>query len=110
MENNGFAPLGLHPSLVRALDIAGITVPTPIQTQAIPPALTGSDLVGIAQTGTGKTYAFGLPMLERLAKMKTEKAQGLVILPTGEQAVVFNFYRRKVIDHFPRSRIKSHES
>lgn len=87
MENNGFAPLGLHPSLVRALDVAGITSPTPIQTQAIPPALTGSDLIGIAQTGTGKTYAFGLPMLERLAKMKAEKAQGLIILPTRELAL-----------------------
>jgi ATP-dependent RNA helicase RhlE len=57
--------------------------PTPIQLQAIPAALQGKDIVGIAQTGTGKTFAFGIPMIQRLARVK---GQGLVVLPTRELA------------------------
>jgi len=60
-----------------------ILKPTPIQHQAIPPALEGKDLIGIAQTGTGKTFAFGLPMLQRLS---AGKKRGLIILPTRELA------------------------
>jgi ATP-dependent RNA helicase RhlE len=71
------------PSLVAQLQQRGITTPTPIQHQAIPGALLGKDLVGIAQTGTGKTFAFGLPMLQRLA---SSPGRGLVIVPTRELA------------------------
>lgn len=81
---NGFAALGLAPSLIRVLDKKGFTTPTPIQEQAIPLALHGNDVIGIAQTGTGKTLAFGLPMLERLVKTK---GQALILLPTRELAI-----------------------
>ncbi len=60
------------------------TVPTPIQAQAIPVAIEGKDVIGVAQTGTGKTLAFGIPMLQRLAQVK---GQGLVLLPTRELAI-----------------------
>lgn len=78
-----FDELGIAPNLLSALT-AKFTQPTPIQHQVIPAALAGEDVVGIAQTGTGKTLAFGIPMLQRLAK---EKGQGLIILPTRELAL-----------------------
>lgn len=81
---SGFDGLGLAPSLVERLNQLKFTSPTPIQLKAIPIAVEGKDVVGIAQTGTGKTFAFGLPMLQRIAK---EKGQGLVILPTRELAL-----------------------
>ena len=65
-EASGFATLGLHERLLEALAAEGYREPTPIQAQAIPPALAGRDLLGIAQTGTGKTAAFALPILHRL--------------------------------------------
>jgi ATP-dependent RNA helicase RhlE len=64
-----FDMLGLAPRLVAKLAEQGITDPTPIQTQAIPHAMNGRDVMGLAQTGTGKTAAFGLPMID--ARMKT---------------------------------------
>ena len=60
-----FNALNLAPEILRAIAEAGYTEPTPIQTQAIPPILSGSDLIGIAQTGTGKTAAFTLPILTK---------------------------------------------
>ncbi|MBI5466339.1 MAG: DEAD/DEAH box helicase [Candidatus Kerfeldbacteria bacterium] len=81
---SGFYGLGLAPSLLGALDRLGFTVPTPIQQQAIPVAIEGKDVIGIAQTGTGKTIAFGLPMLQRLAQTK---GRGLILLPTRELAL-----------------------
>ncbi|MBE7220107.1 MAG: DEAD/DEAH box helicase, partial [Caulobacteraceae bacterium] len=62
-----FSDLGLSPSTVQAVADTGYTTPTPIQEQAIPVALAGRDVLGIAQTGTGKTAAFALPILQRLA-------------------------------------------
>ncbi|HSX24523.1 MAG TPA: DEAD/DEAH box helicase [Candidatus Andersenbacteria bacterium] len=79
-----FSSLGLKPSIIAVLDKLKFTVPTPIQEQAIPVAVTGKDVIGIAQTGTGKTLAFSLPMLQQLA---ATKKQGLVILPTRELAI-----------------------
>ncbi|MEM7711355.1 MAG: DEAD/DEAH box helicase, partial [Pseudomonadota bacterium] len=61
-----FDMLGLKPRLIDALREMGITDPTPIQKQAIPPALEGRDVMGLAQTGTGKTAAFGLPLCQHL--------------------------------------------
>ena len=62
-----FADLGLSPELLKAVEAAGYTEPTPIQAQAIPPVLMMKDIVGIAQTGTGKTASFVLPMIDILA-------------------------------------------
>lgn len=78
-----FSDLGLKESLVKALDKLDLKQPTPIQRKAIPAALNGGDLIGIAQTGTGKTLAFALPMLQ---KISAEKGQGLVVTPTRELA------------------------
>ncbi|MCX7555887.1 DEAD/DEAH box helicase [Xanthomonadaceae bacterium JHOS43] len=83
-----FASLGLTPELVRALDEIGYTQPTPIQEQAIPLVLEGRDLLAGAQTGTGKTAAFSLPMLQRLAAGEIRRGprapRALVLTPTRE--------------------------
>ncbi len=85
-----FETLGLSPALLRALSENSYTVPTPIQVQAIPLALAGHDLLGGAQTGTGKTAAFGLPLLQRLSKQTPpagpRKPRALVLVPTRELA------------------------
>lgn len=86
-----FETLGLSPALLRALAENDYTQPTPIQAQAIPLALAGNDLLGGAQTGTGKTAAFGLPLLQRLAKQTPptgpRKPRALILVPTRELAV-----------------------
>ncbi len=83
-----FDTLGLSPALVRALAETGYTVPTPIQAQAIPLALAGRDLLAGAQTGTGKTAAFALPLLQHLAKGERSRApRALVLAPTRELAL-----------------------
>src|SRR6185436_10232921 len=69
--------------------------PTPIQQQTIPVAIEGKDLMGIAQTGTGKTLAFGIPMIQRIAK-SAGLTKGLVILPTRELAVQVDETLRKI--------------
>ena len=66
-----FDALSLNPSLLKAIKQQGYTKPTPIQKQAIPPLLEGRDVLGCAQTGTGKTAAFSLPILHLLAQQKT---------------------------------------
>ena len=80
--------LGLSPKLNAALERAGLTEPTPIQNQAIPLALAGHDVMGLAQTGTGKTLAFGLPLIEHLlaqpGKPAPKTAKALVLAPTRE--------------------------
>ena len=85
-----FSDLGLSELLLRALDEAGYETPTPIQAQAIPPVREGRDLLGIAQTGTGKTAAFALPLLHRLAATGGRPPRGgcrvLVLSPTRELA------------------------
>ncbi len=77
-----FQDLGVDEVLLRVLLARGISVPTPIQRQAIPIALEGKDVVGIAQTGTGKTLAFGIPLLQKLSK----GGRALIVLPTRELA------------------------
>jgi len=82
-----FSALGLASPLVRALVDEGYEIPTPIQLRAIPPALEGRDLLGCAQTGTGKTAAFVLPILQHLAaSKKTGRVRALVVTPTRELA------------------------
>ncbi len=65
-----FATLGLNPLILKAVEESGYTVPTPIQAQAIPEVLAGHDLMASAQTGTGKTAAFILPALNRIASLR----------------------------------------
>ena len=86
---SGFAPLGLDPRLLSALASLGYEEPTPVQTQAIPPLLAGRDLLAQAATGTGKTAAFALPMLDRLVREGGERKAvfGLVLVPTRELAM-----------------------
>ncbi|GAB3385353.1 DEAD/DEAH box helicase [Lysobacter fragariae] len=86
-----FESLGLAPALLRALSENNYTTPTPIQAEAIPLAMAGHDLLGGAQTGTGKTAAFGLPLLNRLSKATPpngpRKPRALILVPTRELAV-----------------------
>ena len=94
-----FAALALAEPLVRALDVAGITTPTPIQAQAIPALLEGRDMLGIAQTGTGKTAAFGLPLLQHLSRradgLQPKSARSLILAPTRELAIQIDSELRK---------------
>ena len=84
-----FDDLGLSPELLRSVSEAGYNVPTPIQSKAIPVALQGRDLLGCAQTGTGKTAAFTLPMIDILAggKAKARMPRSLIVTPTRELAM-----------------------
>lgn len=81
---NDFFGLGISPNLLDQLQKLKYTQPTPIQGKAIPLGIQGKDLVGIAQTGTGKTLAFSIPMLQRIGALK---GRGLVLLPTRELAL-----------------------
>src|SRR2546425_13366143 len=82
-----FAALGLAPELLRAVADEGYAHPTPIQSEAIPLALAGRDVIGSAQTGTGKTAAFMLPILQRLAAGKRPHTlRALILVPTRELA------------------------
>ncbi len=80
-----FDGLGIAPNLLVQLDRLKFSVPTPIQSKAIPIAISGKDMIGIAQTGTGKTLAFGIPLIQQLEALPAA-AQGLIILPTRELA------------------------
>ena len=94
-NNTPFSALGLDESLTQAVNEAGYQTPTPIQAKAIPMALTGRDLMASAQTGTGKTASFTLPILHRLAHMRASKAiRALVLVPTRELAIqVYNSFQ-----------------
>ncbi len=81
-----FGDLSLHPSLLAGLKELGFTRPTPIQADAIPPGLAGRDLLACAQTGSGKTAAFLLPILQRLLDRPRGKTRALVLAPTRELA------------------------
>ncbi len=81
----GFSALGIAPALLEVLARMRYNKPTPIQAAAIPTALQGKDIVGIAATGTGKTFAFGIPMIQRLPQISG--GRGLVLLPTRELAL-----------------------
>jgi ATP-dependent RNA helicase RhlE len=85
---NDFAALGLHDRLLNGLTAQGVTTPTPIQAGAIPHIMKGQDLMGLAQTGTGKTLAFGLPLLHRLIDVPNppgpRHVRSLILAPTRE--------------------------
>ncbi len=82
-DNIGFSGLNIKPQILSVLKKMGIESPTPIQFKSIPTAISGKDLFGVAQTGTGKTFAFGIPMVQRL---KENGGRALVLLPTRELA------------------------
>src|SRR3989338_4671642 len=91
-ESSGFYSLGIAPSILAVLDKLGFKVPTPIQEKSIATLIEGKDLVGIAQTGTGKTLAFGLPLIQAALRGK----QALVVVPTRELAFQVNEVLKKV--------------
>ncbi|XKF14415.1 DEAD/DEAH box helicase [Halomonas sp. BLK-85] len=85
-----FSKLGLSPPLLQAVNELGYKTPTPIQEQAIPAILSGKDLIATAQTGTGKTAAFVLPLLEKFSQAQTlrgKRIRGLILVPTRELAI-----------------------
>src|SRR4051812_29550581 len=88
-DGQGFGRLGLVPKLVAALGELGYEEPTPIQREAIPPLLTGRDVIGQAATGTGKTAAFALPIIQRVAEAGDGRAKpsALILVPTRELAM-----------------------
>ncbi|MBT8764901.1 DEAD/DEAH box helicase [Metapseudomonas boanensis] len=85
-ELGTFAALGLHPNVLAAISAVGYEEPSPIQAQSIPVILAGHDMIGQAQTGTGKTAAFALPILSRIDPAKREP-QALILAPTRELAL-----------------------
>ena len=84
LNTGRFSDLGIGENFLDILSKKGFETPTPIQHQIIPGAIKGKDVIGIAQTGTGKTLAFGIPMIQRLAN---NKGQGLILVPTRELAL-----------------------
>lgn len=82
--DSGFDGLGIKDTILASIKKLGFVTPTPIQEKTIPIGLSGQDLIGIAQTGTGKTFAFGIPMLQRLGVIG---GRGLILLPTRELAL-----------------------
>ena len=85
METLRFEELGICPEIQKAVKHMGFEEASPIQSKAIPVMMTGKDIIGQAQTGTGKTAAFGIPMLEKIDP-KNKKLQGIVLCPTRELA------------------------
>jgi ATP-dependent RNA helicase RhlE len=81
-----FSTFGLHTDLLKGIRELGFTRPTPIQTEAMPPALAGRDLLACAQTGSGKTAAFLLPILSRLIDKPRRTTRALILTPTRELA------------------------
>ena len=100
MSSITFANLGLAEPLLRALDRERFFQPTPIQASAVPPLLQGRDLLGVAQTGTGKTAAFALPMLQHLAANPTQPhryaTRALILAPTRELALQIEDHLRRL--------------
>ena len=91
-STESFDTLGISEKFLEILKHLHFIVPTPIQHKAIPIAIAGKDIIGIAQTGTGKTLAFGIPMIQLLSQ---NKGQGLILLPTRELALQVDEVLRK---------------
>ena len=83
-QNNSFYGLGIAPKILEVLDKMHFTTPTPIQHKAIPVGIEGKDIIGVAQTGTGKTLAFAIPVIQRLSQTK---GRCMVLVPTRELAI-----------------------
>ena len=98
-----FAKFKLHPDLLRGVRELGFTRATPIQEQAIPPALEGKDLLACAMTGSGKTAAFLLPILNRLMEKPRGQTRALVLTPTRELAAQIEEHLRQLAVHTPLS-------
>ncbi|MBU1018323.1 DEAD/DEAH box helicase [Patescibacteria group bacterium] len=96
-DEPSFKNLGLDVPILKVLDRLKFHTPTPIQTQAIPDGLKGEDIIGVAQTGTGKTLAFGLPIVQRLIR---HGGRGLILLPTRELALQVEEVMHKVAGSF----------
>ena len=82
----GFEQFGLHKSLIRGVQEAGFENPRPIQVETIPAGMEGRDVLGLAQTGTGKTAAFALPLLDQMVTERRRGPRVLVLAPTRELA------------------------
>jgi len=98
-----FSSFGLHPDLLRGVKELGFTRPTPIQTDAIPPAIEGRDVLACAMTGSGKTAAFILPILQRLMARPRGRTRALVITPTRELAAQIEQHLSELAVHTPLS-------
>ena len=98
-----FSQFGLHPDLLRGVKELGFTRPTPIQNDAIPPAMAGKDLLAAAATGSGKTAAFLLPILNRLIGKKRGTTRALILTPTRELAAQIDEHLRDLAVHTPIS-------
>ena len=99
-----FAELELHPLILDAISDAGYTSPTPIQRDAIPLARRGRDIMGLAQTGTGKTAAFTLPIIDRLID-GPRRTRALILTPTRELCVQVEESFRKYASRAPLSMV-----
>src|SRR6266545_2448884 len=96
-----FSSFGLHPDLVRGIKELGFTRPTPIQTDAIPPAMAGKDVLAAAVTGSGKTAAFVLPILHRLMSKRRGVTRALILTPTRELAAQIEEHLSQMAMHTP---------
>jgi ATP-dependent RNA helicase RhlE len=98
-----FSSFGLHPDLLRGIKELGFTRPTPIQLDAIPPAVLGKDVLAAAATGSGKTAAFLLPIMHRLMGKKRGTTRALIVTPTRELAAQIDEHLRDLAVHTPLS-------
>src|SRR5215210_8315816 len=98
-----FSNFGLHPDLLSGIKELGFTRPTPIQTDAIPPAMAGKDVLAAAATGSGKSAAFLLPIAHRLIGKKRGTTRALIITPTRELAAQIDQHLRDLAMHTPLS-------
>jgi ATP-dependent RNA helicase RhlE len=97
-----FTQFNLHPDLLRGVKELGFTRPTPIQVDAIPPAMAGKDVLACAMTGSGKSAAFLLPILHRLMEKKTRRVtRALILTPTRELAAQIDEHLRDLAVHTP---------
>ena len=100
-----FSSFGLHPDLLRGVSDLGFQRPTPIQSESIPPAVAGKDVLACAMTGSGKSAAFLLPILNRLLAKKRGTTRALILTPTRELAAQIDEHLRDLAVHTPLSSV-----
>ena len=103
-QNLTFADLGLSPEILQALEQKGYGYPTKIQAEAIPPFMQWKDVIAKAPTGTGKTFAFGIPMIEHI-DADSEDLQGLILAPTRELAIQIADELRGLLTFYKKIRV-----